>query len=117
MGKTMGIDDDEYIRDIVSQFFGQQGCQAAEDGQEGISLTSRYPFDVIISGPAHAQCNGYGGPSEKPEVIPEARVVIMTAFASYESKAEAREKGAYDYVLKPINLVDIGFHTCDPLPQ
>jgi DNA-binding NtrC family response regulator len=50
-------------------------------------------------------------------VFPEARVVIMTAFASYESKVEAREKGAYDYVLKPINLVDIGFHTSDPLPQ
>jgi len=38
------------------------------------------------------------------EVNPEARIVIMTAFASYGSKVEAREKGAYDYVLKPINL-------------
>ncbi len=65
--KILVIDDEEYIRDIVSQFFGQYGCQAAaEDGQEGISLASRYPFDLIFSGPEHAQCNGYGGPAENP---------------------------------------------------
>lgn len=51
--KILVIDDEEYIRDIVSQFFGQYGCQvaAAEDGQEGICLASRYPFDLIFSGP------------------------------------------------------------------
>ena len=51
--KILVIDDEEYTRDIVSQFFGQYGCQvaSAEDGQEGICLASRYPFDLIFSGP------------------------------------------------------------------
>lgn len=104
--KILVIDDEENIRDIVSQFFGQYGCQvaSAEDGQEGISLASRYPFDLIFLDLNMPNVTGMEALPRIREVNPEARIIIMTAFASYESKVEAREKGAYDYVLKPINL-------------
>jgi type IV pilus assembly protein PilB len=104
--KILVVDDEESIRDIVTQFFEQSGCRvsSAGDGQEGIDRATQSPFDLIFLDLNMPNVTGMEALPKLREVNPNARIVIMTAFASYESKVEAREKGAYDYVLKPINL-------------
>ena len=104
--KILVIDDEDSIRDIVSQFFEQYGCsvRSASDGQKGIDEAKTDPFDLIFLDLNMPNVTGMEALPRLREVCPDARIIIMTAFASYESKVEAREKGAYDYVLKPINL-------------
>ena len=104
--KILVVDDEESIRDIVTQFFEQYGCQvrSAADGQEGIDQVGQDRYDLIFLDLNMPNVTGMEALPQIRDLNPEARVIIMTAFASYESKVEAREKGAYDYVLKPINL-------------
>ena len=104
--KILVVDDEESIRDIVTQFFEQYGCQvsSAADGQEGIDQVGQDRYDLIFLDLNMPNVTGMEALPRLRELNPDARVIIMTAFASYESKVEAREKGAYDYVLKPINL-------------
>ena len=104
--RILVIDDEESIRDIVTQFFEQYGChvRSAADGKEGVASVNDDEFDLIFLDLNMPNMTGMEALPHLRELNPDARVVIMTAFASYESKVEAREKGAYDYVLKPINL-------------
>lgn len=104
--KILVIDDEESIRDIVSQFFEQLGCRvsSARDGQDGVDRVRQEPFDLVFLDLNMPRMTGMAALPLIHEVNPDTRVVIMTAFASYESKVEAREKGAYDYVVKPVNL-------------
>ncbi|MBT5873421.1 MAG: response regulator, partial [Candidatus Latescibacteria bacterium] len=104
--RILVIDDEESIRDIVTQFFGQYGCsvKSAADGRIGVETVDTDDFDLIFLDLNMPNMTGMEALPHLREKNPDARVVIMTAFASYESKVEAREKGAYDYVLKPINL-------------
>ena len=104
--RILVVDDEESPRDIVTQFFEQYGCRvrSAADGQQGVERVQDDDFDLIFLDLNMPNMTGMEALLHLREMNPDARVVIMTAFASYESKVEAREKGAYDYVLKPINL-------------
>lgn len=104
--KILVVDDEESIRDIVSQFFQQYGCHvvSAADGQEGVNKVKNDQFDLIFLDLNMPRMPGMEALPHLRTLNPDARIIIMTAFASYESKVEAREKGAYDYILKPVNL-------------
>jgi DNA-binding NtrC family response regulator len=41
------------------------------------------------------------------EANPEARVVLVTAFATVESAVQAMKEGAFDYLTKPVNLEEL----------
>lgn len=41
------------------------------------------------------------------KIYPDVVVIIMTAYGTIESSIQAIKKGAYDYILKPLNLDDL----------
>ncbi len=41
------------------------------------------------------------------KTIPQTPVIIMTAYGTVESAVTAMRKGAFDYLLKPVNFDDL----------
>ena len=102
--KVLLIDDEETIQDVITQFFDGQECEvsSAYDGDEGIEMAGREQYDLVLLDLNMPKVPGMQALPRLRELNPNARVVIMTAYASYESKVEAYEKGAYDYLVKPV---------------
>ena len=100
------IDDDQTSQMILSKFFTGQGCKVttAENGQEGIEKVKQNRFDLIMLDINMPVMKGTEALPKILDLDPDVRVIIMTAQASYESKVETREMGAYDYIVKPITV-------------
>ena len=107
--KVLIIDDDEASLDIFSRFFSKFGISTvtAHDGQEGIDKIQEGPFDLIFLDLNMPNMSGLEALPRIRDLDQNARIIITTAYASYETKVEAREQGAYDYLVKPVTLVKL----------
>lgn len=108
-GKILLVEDDPAARDLLSQFFQEKGCQIAmaENGKEAIEKMSQGPFDLIFLDLNMPVMSGLEALPHLRDRDQKVHIVITTAFASYESKIEAREHGVRDYLVKPITLSKI----------
>lgn len=113
------IDDEPAVQRMLATFFQRHGCQVsvARNGQEGIDAVCRDHFDLIILDLNMPHLAGIEALPRLRELNPEARIVVLTGYGSYESKVEAREHGIYDYLLKPVNLEKIRAMAACALPD
>lgn len=119
MPKILVIDDEPTSRDILIQFFSQIGCEVttAQDGQDGLEKMKDGPFDLIFLDLNMPNMTGLETLPRIRDLDIQARIIIMTAYASYESKVEAREQGAYDYLVKPITITKLKEVTDKAIPD
>ncbi len=100
------IDDDPENRAFLHKALKRQGAHVLEaaGGEEGLRLlTEGAPALVLLD----VRMSGISGLELLPRVRaanPETVMVIMTAFGSEETAAEAVRRGADDYIAKPIDL-------------
>jgi DNA-binding NtrC family response regulator len=97
------IDDEESVRDSMSQVLGKEGYKVREavEGKMGLSLFSSENFQVVFLDLKLPGIKGMDVLSQIKEVSPETPVVIITGYASIESAVEAMKRGAFDYMPKP----------------
>lgn len=104
--KTILIVDDEInLRRSLSMILQRAGFQTAtaESAQEALRVLEGGFFNLVI---LDLKMPGGSGLELLPLLVqayPEMPVAILTAHATLESAYEAIQKGACDYILKPIN--------------
>jgi putative two-component system response regulator len=103
------VDDEESIRDLLSQCLGEEGYQikTAENADEALSALSTRHFDLVLSDFRMPGMNGL----ELLEVIghrhADVGVLMLTACDDVFMAVQAMKVGALDYVLKPFRLDEI----------
>ncbi|HID94475.1 MAG TPA: response regulator, partial [Candidatus Latescibacteria bacterium] len=107
--RILVIDDEEGIRDMLSEVLSREGFDvlAAGDGKQGVEMARNSAFDLVI---LDLKLPGQDGGKVLPllkSIDPNLRVIIITAYLSLMSPIEARERGAYDYIPKPIDVEDL----------
>lgn len=97
------IDDEEAIRDAMSQVLTREGYEVKEarEGREGLELFQRENFHLVFLDLKLPGMKGLDVLSRMKEVSPETPVIIITGYSSIESAVEAMKRGAYDYMPKP----------------
>ncbi|MBI3775424.1 MAG: response regulator transcription factor [Gammaproteobacteria bacterium] len=102
------VDDDAMTRQFMSARLTRQGYDiaVAEDGYRALSLLEGEPFDLLLLDIMMPGMSGI-------DVLTQVRrkfsmlslpVIMVTANDLEESMVEALEKGANDYLLKPISM-------------
>jgi K+-sensing histidine kinase KdpD len=108
-GRILIVDDEPRMTASLRALLSEEGHQTegALSGEEAISRMNKTPFDVLI---VDVRMPGVGG----MEVLRAARaqnpdrpVIMMTAYASLESAVGAINEGAYDYLVKPVDLTEM----------
>jgi signal transduction histidine kinase/DNA-binding response OmpR family regulator/streptogramin lyase len=100
------VDDDEQIRQYLSQLFKTKfQVYQAQNGEEGIKLAKKYLPDLIIS---DIQMQGISGIELCKTIKEDASlghipVILLTASTSSEAKLQGVEGGADDYITKPFD--------------
>lgn len=107
--KVLIIDDEDMFREDFASLLRQKGyeCKTALNGEEGLALAEEFSPDLIF---CDIVMPGKGGVEVLDEIIlicPESCVVMITAYGTFETAVEALQKGAYDYIMKPLLIEDV----------
>lgn len=102
-GSILICDDEEIMREVLETILSGAGyrVELAKTGEEALELYGQKPFDVVLM---DVSMPGMGGLTALEELIkldPEAVVLMITAFATFDTAISAWEKGATGVIRKP----------------
>jgi two-component system response regulator HydG len=82
-------------------------CRVATSGTQGAKLIEETPFDVVITDLVMSDIDGLGILGRTKAERPDAEVILMTGHGTVPSAVEAMRKGAFNYLLKPLDLAQL----------
>ncbi|HSG27147.1 MAG TPA: sigma-54 dependent transcriptional regulator [Candidatus Krumholzibacterium sp.] len=100
------VDDEDTIRMFLEKTIRDEGYEAltAADGTTALEIMRRELPDLILLDLKLPDMNGIEVLQKVKEDLPEACVIMLTAFGDIETAVTAIKKGAFDFVSKPVNL-------------
>src|SRR3989304_2164066 len=103
------IDNDVSHAETVAESLDRVGfhCRVASSGIEGARLIEEIPFDVIITDLVMSDIDGLGILARAKDQQPDAEVIFMTGHCTVPSAVEAMRKGAFNYLLKPLDIAQL----------
>ncbi len=107
--KILVIDDDDEIRYSLQRVLSSQGFSIVEagSGEEGIPVAEAEQPHVILLDNRMKGMSGMEALQHLRSVVPNAMVILMTAYGNTQTAIEAMKFGAFDYVIKPFDLKKI----------
>ncbi len=102
-GSVLVVDDEEIMRDVLETLLSAEGYRVdlARTGEEGLEAYERRAYDVVL---LDVSMPGMGGLRALEEILkfdPEAVVVMITAYATFDTAIGAWERGAIGCIRKP----------------
>lgn len=79
----------------------------ASNGEQALAILREEPVDVIVTDLRMPDMDGIEVLSRALALEVPPQVILLTAHGSIESAREALQKGAFDYLTKPINLQEL----------
>ena len=79
----------------------------ASSGRQAIAYLNRHTIDIVLQDIGLPDINGYQVMDQIRQRFPEVLVIVMTGEVTVESAVEALRKGAYDYLRKPFESIDL----------
>jgi putative two-component system response regulator len=106
------VDDEEAISGLLARRLAQEGysCAMANNGREALNFLYKDDYSLIISDIIMPQMDGFELLRMIRAINPGAIIIMITGYAEIETAAEAMRLGAYDFIIKPVNL-DLVVHT------
>lgn len=110
MASILVVDDEKNIRNHLATYLNGLGHQVetAADAPAALAAVERAAPEVVISDVRMAGMDGLALLREIRQRRPETVVVLMTAYATVPQAVEAIRAGAYDYLVKPFSLDQVG---------
>lgn len=107
--RVLIVEDDAITREILVSLLAGRGfsCDQAGDGQQALAMLAAQEYDVAVTDIAMPVMTGIELMEKSAELGFRTSFIIITAYASLETALEALRKGAYDYLLKPLNFEDV----------
>ncbi len=102
-GSVLVCDDEEIMRDVLETILSSAGykVELAKTGEEAIAAFSERPFDVVLMDVSMPGIGGLTALEELIKIDSEAVVLMITAYATFDTAISAWEKGAFGVIRKP----------------
>jgi DNA-binding NtrC family response regulator len=103
------IDDEPVIRDTLCEFLQQEGYSVAGcgTGEEAVARATAGKFDLALCDLHLPGIDGLQVLASLRASCPDTLVILITAYGTVETAVEAFQKGASDYLIKPILLHEV----------
>src|SRR5215213_4334786 len=111
-GSILVCDDEEIMRDVLDTILSTAGYKVdlARTGEEALEVYSQKSYDVVLMDVSMPGMGGLTALEELMKADPEAVVLMITAFATFDTAISAWEKGANGVIRKPFqNEQILGF--------
>lgn len=102
-------DDELSIRSLVAELLEDEGhsVTVAEDGEDALRKFNLGWHEIVFSDIRMPGMSGIEFLARVKEINENTQFIIMTSHASVENSIDALKKGAFDYILKPFDDLDI----------
>ena len=116
MAKLLIIDDERGIRNTLKEILADEGHEVdvAENGKQGLEMAQAKAYDLIFSDikmpemdgmeVLKALKNGENDENGDAALNGEAPIVMISGHGDVETAVQALKMGAYDFLLKPLDL-------------
>ena len=107
------VDDEPDLEVLMQQRMrrsirtGQYEFVFVRNGVEALERLRRDDFDIVLSDINMPEMDGLTLLEEIPTVDPEVRSVIVTAYGDIDNIRTAMNRGAFDFITKPIDFEDL----------
>ena len=107
--KIILVDDEKRMCDSLSKLLIGDGYQvdAYQDSTAAAEAIRNHKTDLVITDIKMPKLDGIGLLNIVKEVDEEIPVILMTGYAALDSAVEAVARGAYDYLMKPIEFAKL----------
>ena len=103
--KLLIIEDDQSFANIMIRRLDQHGfsCQHALDSNQALLGCRQLLPDYILLDMKLGASSGLSLLTPLRAIVPKARIVLLTGYASIATAVEAIKQGADDYLAKPVD--------------
>ncbi|NIJ54551.1 hybrid sensor histidine kinase/response regulator transcription factor [Dyadobacter arcticus] len=114
MVNILVVDDEAQMQPLMQLRFrrkiqaNQYAFLFATSGREALSIIKNQPeIDVVLLDINMPDINGLALLGQLSELLPSSRTVMVSAYGDMSNIRTAMNRGAFDFVLKPINFQDL----------
>jgi adenylate cyclase len=114
MAKILVVDDEPDLEVLVKQKFRRKirdnvyQFVFAQNGEEALQKIQEHPdVDIILSDINMPVMDGLTLLSRLPEVNPMIKAVVVSAYGDMQNIRIAMNRGAFDFVVKPVDFKDL----------
>ncbi|MEX0678139.1 MAG: sigma-54 dependent transcriptional regulator [Pirellulales bacterium] len=104
--RVLIVDNEAAHAEAVSESLKRVGydCNVATSGPRGLKLIDQQAFDVVITDLVMNEVDGLEILAHTKDKLPDAEVILVTGHGTIPSAVTAMQKGAFNYLLKPLDL-------------
>ncbi len=104
--KILIVDDEEAVCHILKNRLSMEGyfCKTSNNGKEALEHFYKDSFSLIISDIKMPEMNGIELLKRVKAIHPKMKMIMVTAYPEIEMAVEAMKFGAYDFLIKPVDL-------------
>src|SRR3954465_724844 len=102
-GSVLVVDDEEIMRDVLETLLSAEGYRVdlAKTGEDGLEAYGRRAYDAVLLDVSMPGMGGLRPLEECLKMDVEAAVLMITAYATFDTAIAAWEKGAFGCIRKP----------------
>jgi putative two-component system response regulator len=110
MVSVLVVDDEEPIRNALRKYLKQQQFEVytAGSGEEALQQLRLHKIALMLSDIRMPGTSGVDLVPQAIEIEPDLAILMLTAVNDATSAALCMQRGAMDYLTKPIELADLG---------
>jgi len=107
--KILLVEDETRLRKVLKKVLIAEGYDviACASAEKAIVEFKNQKCDLIISDLVMPGMNGIQLLKKAKRIKPDVKMIVITAYGSYETAQQALKLGVYDYIEKPFNLNDL----------
>jgi two-component system nitrogen regulation response regulator GlnG len=109
MSRILVIDDDRTVRHLIAKAFEGSDVEVvpAASAEEGLRLLNQATLDVVLLDILLPETSGLDVFERIRKVDPKLPVIFITSLSSSDTAIKAMTLGAFDYLIKPLDLARI----------
>jgi DNA-binding NtrC family response regulator len=104
--RILVVDDEPMVCLALTNWLEEENylAQAVEDGPRAIDAVREENWDIVLLDLRMPGMDGMEVLKQIKEIAPQTVVIMMTAYASIPGAVQAMKDGAYDYIVKPLDV-------------
>lgn len=102
-GNILVVDDEEIMRDVLESLLSQEGYRVdlTSTGEDAIERYQQKSFDAVLLDVSMPGIGGLKTLEALLKIDPEVVIIMITAYATFETAVSAWQKGAFSCIRKP----------------
>lgn len=104
--RVLIVDNEAAHAEAVSESLQRVGfdCTVATSGPRGLKQIDQEAFDIVITDLVMNEVDGLAILAHTKDKLPDAEVILVTGHGTIPSAVSAIQQGAFNYLLKPLDL-------------